>query len=46
MPLTVAAGTRVGINWSGCYGYAADVPADVGLPVGAPVTLTMHHSPQ
>jgi hypothetical protein len=46
MPLTVAPVTRVGINWSGCYGYAADVPAVVGLTVGATVTLTMHHCPQ
>jgi hypothetical protein len=46
MPLAVAPGTRVGINRSGCYGDAADVPAVVSLTVGATVTLTMHHCPQ
>jgi beta-lactam-binding protein with PASTA domain len=39
MPLspgaTLSPGTRVGINWSGCYGDAADVPAVVGLTFGA-----------
>jgi beta-lactam-binding protein with PASTA domain len=29
------AGTRIGINWSGCYGDASEVPAVVGLPFPA-----------
>jgi beta-lactam-binding protein with PASTA domain len=29
------AGARIGINWSGCYGDASEVPAVVGLPFAA-----------
>jgi beta-lactam-binding protein with PASTA domain len=29
--VAVSPGTRIGINWSGCYGDASDVPAVVGL---------------
>jgi hypothetical protein len=39
VPLSAGAdappGTRVGINWSGCYGDAAEVPAVVGLTLPA-----------
>jgi hypothetical protein len=28
-------GTHIGINWSGCYGDASEVPAVVGLPLPA-----------
>jgi hypothetical protein len=31
----VPPGTRIGINWSGCYGDASEVPAVVGLPFPA-----------
>jgi beta-lactam-binding protein with PASTA domain len=31
----VAPGTRIGITWSGCYGDASEVPAVVGLTLGA-----------
>jgi beta-lactam-binding protein with PASTA domain len=31
----VPLGSRIGINWSGCYGDASDVPAVVGLTMGA-----------
>jgi beta-lactam-binding protein with PASTA domain len=33
--VALSPGTRVGINWSGCYGDASDVPAVVGLTFGA-----------
>jgi len=33
--VAVSPGTRVGINWSGCFGDAVDVPAVVGLTFGA-----------
>jgi hypothetical protein len=39
VPLSAGAdappGTRIGINWSGCYGDASEVPAVVGLPFPA-----------
>jgi beta-lactam-binding protein with PASTA domain len=31
----VPVGSRIGITWSGCYGDASDVPAVVGLTMGA-----------
>jgi hypothetical protein len=31
----ISPGTRIGINWSGCYGDASEVPAVVGLPFPA-----------
>ena len=33
--VALSPGTRVGINWSGCYGDASDVPAVVGLTFAA-----------
>ena len=39
VPLSAGAevppGTRIGINWSGCYGDASEVPTVVGLPFPA-----------